>query len=56
MCWTVEIVDKGHWEVQGEHYDEEGPFASFRWYDADRVDIKNFSVSEIKPLLSNEDI
>jgi hypothetical protein len=52
-----EKIDRGNWGDRGEHCDGKpdqiitwgGPVATFRWDNADRVDIKDFSVREIKP-------
>ncbi|MPZ08376.1 MAG: hypothetical protein GEU26_18505 [Nitrososphaeraceae archaeon] len=52
-----ERIDRGNWGERGEHCDGKpaqiitwgGPIATFRWDNADSVDIKCFSVREIKP-------
>jgi hypothetical protein len=52
-----ERIDRGHWGERGEHCDGKaaqiiswgGPIATFRWDNADEVDIKYFSVREIEP-------
>jgi hypothetical protein len=52
-----EKIDRGHWGEEGEHCDGKpsqiiswgGPIATFRWDNADGVDIKYFSVREIEP-------
>jgi hypothetical protein len=52
-----EIIDRGNWGEQGEHCEGKpsqiiswgGPIATFRWDNADGVDIKYFSVREIEP-------
>ncbi|MGH9950987.1 MAG: carbohydrate-binding protein [Nitrososphaeraceae archaeon] len=55
-----ERIDRGHWGERGEHCDGKpaqiitwgGPIATFRWDNADEVDIKYFSVREIEPPIS----
>jgi hypothetical protein len=59
-----ERVDKGNWGEHGDHCDGKpsqiiswgGPIATFRWDNADGVDIKDFSVREIEPPLSDIDM